>query len=264
MRIIREITGIFAMIGGIAFSAYSFATLFGYMPPIIKDWRVTLTLGVGLFIIGVLFYLLKLEKTPKEKAVLDLKEFGFETKRWDDNTYTVNAYIDVSSPNVSFADTFPTISWTNEQGVQVDENNGRWFISNEDRIRTSTDALLSVDLEANGKPRRLHFTTNNKERKLYSWWRSPDGYNKSKLITDSPAYIIIFLKASNGETARFRFRITHSSDVLRFERLNNKKQVIESAREFRYTDLLDKAKPIEQKPSSEKTKRKPKSKNIRR
>jgi hypothetical protein len=264
MRNIREITGFFAMIGGIALSAYSFATLFGYMPPIIKDWRVTLALGVGLFIIGVLFYLLRLENTPKEKAVLDLKDFGFETKRWDDNTYTANAYIDVSSPSVSFTNTFPTITWTNEQGVQVDENNGRWFISNEDRILTTTDALLSVDLDANGKPRRLHFTTNNKERKLYSWWRSPDGYNKSKLITDSPAYLMIFLRANNGETARFRFRITHSSDVLKLERLNNKRQVIESAKEFRYTELLDNEKPIKQKPSLEKNKRKPRSKDIRR
>lgn len=223
-----------------------------------------MVLSVGLFIIGVLFYLVRLENTPREKAVLKLKDFGFETKRWEDNTYTANAYIDVSSPSVSFINTYPTITWTNEQDAQVDENNGRWFISNEDRIRITTDALLSVDLEANGKPRRLHFTTNNKERKLYSWWRSPDGYNKSKLITDSPVYIIIFLEASNGETARFRFRITHSSDVLRLERLNNKRQVIESVREFRYTELLDKAKPLEQKPSREKPKRKSRSKKIRR
>ena len=264
MRNIREITGILTIIGGIALSTYSFATLFGYMPPIIKDWRVTLALSAGLFIIGVLIYLVKLENTPKEKAVLDLKDFGFETKRWDDSTYTANAYIDVSSPSVRFINTYPTISWTNEQGVQVDENNGRWFISNEDRIRTATDALLSVDLEANGKPRRLHFTTNNKERKLYSWWRSPDGYNKSKLITDSPLYIKVFLKANNGETALFRFRITHSSDGLRLERLNNKRQTIQSAREFRYIDLLDKERPIEQKPSREKTKKKPRSKDIRR
>ena len=101
-----------------------------------------------------------------------------------------------------------------------------------------TDERLTIDLDANGKPQKLYFTTNNKERKLYSWWRSPDGYNKSNLITDSPAYIIIFLKANNGLTARFRFRITHSADVLRLERLNNKRQVIDTAREFRYPQLL--------------------------
>ena len=63
----------------------------------------------------------KLESNPP----LNLVDFGFAVKGWDDNTHTVNAYIDVSSPDISFKSAYPTITWTNEQGQELDSNNGR-------------------------------------------------------------------------------------------------------------------------------------------
>jgi len=185
------------------------------------------------------------------KPIIKLIDYGFEIKGWENGQYTVNAYLDLSNQpkegsinDVNSKGVYPFIVWTNEHGKEIDNNCGRWGIPNEDKLHTKISDLQTVDLDANGKPRRLYFTTglyfpsdNNQSKKLYSWWRSLDGYNHSKIIIDSPTYVIVDLKDNRTSTARFRFKIEHSSNGLTMERINNKKQVIGS-KKFDYAEFL--------------------------
>lgn len=180
------------------------------------------------------------QEEVEEKPKITLNDFGFERKHWTDRTHTVNAYIDISNQpqkgSVNFKGLYPTIVWKNNQGNEVDKNNGRWAIPNEDRNKMKVTDMQSVDLDANGQPRRLYFTTDNREGKLYSWWRSWDGHDKSQLITDSPAYVVIELQDKQALTARFRFKISHSEDSIAIERVNNKNRPISSSKEFKYEE----------------------------
>ncbi len=49
------------LVAGMAVTGYSLATLFGNVPAIISDWRVTFAIGVMLAFLGVLAYLFKRE-----------------------------------------------------------------------------------------------------------------------------------------------------------------------------------------------------------
>ena len=57
---IRQIAGGVMLIGGVLFASYSWATTISEFPPLIKDWRLGVGVGLFLFFIGCLIIIYEL------------------------------------------------------------------------------------------------------------------------------------------------------------------------------------------------------------
>lgn len=181
------------------------------------------------------------------KPIIKLKDFGFEIKRLADKPWSVCAYVDVYNEpkekavnDVNAIGVYPNITWVDEHKDTVDENNGRWFYADEDKA--GVDKLLSADLEASGKPRRLHFTYSvNQDMTLHSLWRKENGEDEAKRHGSQFGYYVkIHLKSTNNAKAEFYFQIKFKDteawpyQALRLERLDKENGVVD----FKTFDFL--------------------------
>jgi hypothetical protein len=171
--------------------------------------------------IEIIILNLSITNMNNAKPIIKLADFGFEIKTWKDGPPSVCAYIDVNNEpkegsvnDVNSLGVFPTIVWTDEHGDMIDKNHGRWFIPNEDQI--GAIPLQTVDLDANGLPRRLHFTyTIFQNMVLQSFYRTNDNKNNAKQRGETRGYLItIFLKDKKTSKAEFYFRVAPLSTRL--------------------------------------------------
>lgn len=181
------------------------------------------------------------------KPIIKLKSFGFEIKEWIDSRPSVCAYIDVyNTPktdainDVNSKSVYPTITWI-DRNADVTVNNGRWWIPNEDQVGARDQ--IYVDLDANGSPRRLHFTYSIMQNMgLQALWRTEDNKMQIKLRSNDPYDITIFLKDNSLSEATFYFRVTTTHPEswphfsLRIQQLNKKNGKVLETRDF---DLIE-------------------------
>lgn len=192
----------------------------------------------------------ELHKIKKAKPIIKLKDFGFEIKTWKDKYPTITAYIRISNtPNTNaIADTniyrlFPTITWEDEEGNEVANNSGRWFIVNGDEEKKID--MQVVDLESNGMPRKLHFASSDSQSKLIeTLWRDDGGITHTKVLRTSDRYkVSISLRDNKNTTAKFIFRISlykineHPFTALKLEIYNDKEKKFIDAKSFDFKNL---------------------------
>jgi hypothetical protein len=193
---------------------------------------------------------LSISNMNNAKPVIKLVDFGFEIKTWKDSLPSLCAYIDVNNEpkegslnDVNSLGVFPVIVWIDEHGDVVDRNNGRWFIPNEDQ--EGAIPLLTVDLEANGLPRRLHFTYNvSQNMVLQSFYRTNDNKNETKQRGSSRGYdVTITLKDKRASKTELHFRVAPVTTevwpyyALRMERIDKERGKVVEVRKFDLADL---------------------------
>ena len=184
------------------------------------------------------------------KPIIKLVDFGFEIKAWNNGPPSVCAYIDVTNEpkegslnDVNSLGVYPTITWTDENSYLVEENHGRWFIPNEDK--TGAIPLQTVDLDANGLSRRLHFTYSiSQNMVLQSLYRTSDNKIDSKQRGEQRGYYItIDLKDKRTSKAKFFFRIVPFDTeawphyALRLEQIDRMKGKVIRVKEFNLLEL---------------------------
>ena len=212
--------------------------------------QILVWFGYVCLFIEILILNLSISNMNNAKPVIKLVDFGFEIKTWKNGPPSVCAYIDVNNEpkegslnDVNSLGVFPVIVWTDEHGDDIDRNSGRWFIPNEDQ--EGAMPLLTVDLEANGLPRRLHFTYNvSQNMVLQSLYRTNDNKNETKQRGSSRGYdITISLKDKRTSKAEFYFSIAPVATeawpnyALRIELIDRKKGKVMDVRKFDLVEL---------------------------
>lgn len=212
--------------------------------------QTLIVLGFACLFVEILILNLSIFNMNNARPVIKLVDFGFEIKTWKKGPPSVCAYIDVNNEpkdgalnDVNSQGVFPLIVWTDEHGDVVDKNNGRWFIPNEDQ--EGAIPLLTVDLDANGLARRLHFTYNiSQNLVLQSFYRTQDGKNDAKQRGSPQGYdITISLKDKRTSKAEFYFRIAPVSPeawphyALRLERRDGKQGKVVDVKKFDLAEL---------------------------
>jgi hypothetical protein len=216
----------------------------------IESTKILIIFGYVCLIIEIVILNISINNSNNAKPVIKLMDFGFEIKTWKENPPSVCAYIDVlnepkegSYNDVNSMGVFPTIVWTDEHGEVVDKNNGRWFIPNEDMV--GAIPLQTVDLDANGLPRRLHFTYNiTQNMVLQSFYRTNDNKNEVKQRGETRGYhITISLKDKKSSKAEFYFRVAPYNteawpySAIRIEQLDKPNGKVVRAKKFDLADL---------------------------
>ena len=197
-------------------------------------------LFVEIFILNISIY-----NANNAKPIIKLVDYDFEIKDWKNHPPSVCAYVDINNEpkegslnDVNSLGVFPTVIWKDENDEVVDKNHGRWFIPNEDQV--GAIPLQTVDLDANGLPRRLHFTYNTSQNMvLQSFYRTSDNKIDAKQRGEPRGYYItIFLKDKRTTKAEFHFRITPIDTeawphyALRLEQLNGEKGKVIGVKKF--------------------------------
>lgn len=192
----------------------------------------------------------ELRSIKNAKPIIKLKDFGFEIKTWKVGPPTVVAFIWIyNEPRINAtADTnvhrlYPTVVWEDDEGNEVANNSGRWFIVNGDEDK-KIDMQL-IDLESSGMPRKMHFASSRAQFKLIeTLWRDDGGNTHTEQLHTSDKYrVSISFRDSKNTTAKFVFRIslykTNESpyQALRLEILDGKKNKFMNAKEFDFNTL---------------------------
>jgi hypothetical protein len=214
----------------------------------IVDPNLVIWAGFVCLLIPIFLLNKEIVDARNEKPIIKLKDFGFEIKEWKDSRPSVCAYIDVINlpksstiNDVNSRGVYPTITWVDRNG-DTTQNNGRWWIPNEDQ--EGAVGQLFVDLDANGLPRRLHFTYSIMQNLgLQALWRSADNKMQIKLRANAPYEIKIFLKDKSLSEATFFFRITTIQPetwpnfLIRFQQLDKSNGKVLGTRNFDLAEL---------------------------
>ena len=192
----------------------------------------------------------ELRSIKNAKPIIKLRDFGFELKTWKVGAPTVTAFIWIYNeprPN-ALADTnvyrlFPTVVWDDDEGNEVANNSGRWFIVNGDEDKKID--MQVIDLESSGMPRKMHFASSSAQSKLIeTLWRDDGGNTHAEQLRTSDKYkVSISFRDNKNTTAKFVFRISLYKtnkppyQALRLEIFDSKQKIFVNAKEFDFNDL---------------------------
>jgi hypothetical protein len=207
----------------------------------------------GVLFIGIIAQNLSIYQREHSRPIINFIDFGFEEKEWSPKfgPPSVCAYIIVNNKpkkdslnDANSRGVYPTIIWTDEHGEIVDKNNGRWFIPGKDQEGGGM-SLLTVDLDANGLPRKLHFTyTVSNNLVLQSLWRDEDNHTNTKQRGSALGYEIkIALEDKQTTKVEYYFKVApvHKENwphyALRLDRLNKEKGKIIETKTYDLFDL---------------------------
>jgi len=119
------------------------------------------------------------------------------------------------SPNSVAEKVYPTVTWLTPRGRKVTENQGRWWISNEDKVKLKTVEMQTVDLYSNGMTNDLHFAIQEPdENHFYAWSREKDGSEKFTPLHDEKYKVRIHFQSSNNAVADFEYVVKNNNGKL--------------------------------------------------
>ncbi|MBW8011775.1 MAG: hypothetical protein FVQ83_11130 [Chloroflexi bacterium] len=243
-------------VGSAAKTAYELLTLMGETGDTLEEkqraafvWFVVFVILIG---IAIWVREAELRDIKRGLPVIKLHDYGFEVKEWVSKPPDIAVYIEVKNvPHPKAIDAnaekvYPQITWEDLISGQILEPNpGRWLIPN--REKGQMLELQTVNLDANGKAKRLYFGAIEKhDGCIRAIWRNDgDKYLENVFRDDHKHQIILSLTDTKGASAEFIFMISkhqtqiHPYYVFRLDRIGEGGERIEMSKKFNLKDLPD-------------------------
>ena len=198
--------------------------------------------------LGVILTNISIYKRENSKPIIKLLDFGFDIKELGsghppavcafmivNNQPKKDSLNDVGSTGVN-----PTVRWIDEHGDSDNPNRGRWFYTSDEQKRMMDSELLTANLDANGMPRKLHFSyTVSKDWQIQSLWRTESNKIETRKKGSAQGYTIeINLKDKQLSDVAFYFKIARTSTSyypeyeLRLDRLDRKDGKVMDTKKF--------------------------------